>query len=106
MHETRTPASLVVEQVLVYPRDDSTGELSKFTELSALDGEDFTEGTVAGFVLSSDTLFMNIAVEKSGKGGIALYDANVSVLVAGLGVDFKYFTTNGMFLHHPKLSYS
>eukprot|EP00904_Undaria_pinnatifida_P010764 jgi/Undpi1/6818/HiC_scaffold_21.g09294.m1 len=65
------------DQVLVYPRDDSTGELSKFTELSALDGEEFTEGTVAGFVLSSDTLFMNIAVEKSGKGGIALYDANI-----------------------------
>lgn len=69
-----------MEQVLVYGRDSSTGDLSSFSELSVLDGVEFTEGTVAGFVLSSDLLFVNIAGTTSGGGGIALYDVNVRVL--------------------------
>lgn len=71
------------EQVLVYDRDSSTGELSSFTEQSVLDGVEFTEGTVAGFVLSSDTLFVSIASgysSDSRRGGIALYDMNVRSL--------------------------
>ena len=37
----------------------------------------FTEGTVAAFFLSADTLFVSIAGAASGGGGIGLYDMKV-----------------------------
>ena len=71
----------VARQVLVFDRDSDTGQLTSSTSQSVLDGVSYTEGTMAAFFLSADTLFVSITGVASGGGGVGLYDMKVRGLL-------------------------
>ena len=79
---TRTTHDTDTQQVLVYDRDSSTGRLSSASSQSVIDGVSFTEGRVAAFFLSADTLFVSIAGTASLGGGIGLYSMKVRALAS------------------------